>query len=535
MPSYLELKVKELDLEPVEATLSPAPTWVSLYKYSVGPFDQYYGTYDITVYLSINPPSGTPDGTYSVGLTLSDTSGKVTTHSINIILNSTGTLSFDPNSVSGLWGWWQPGNWVTQSGNQYNDITLWYDSSPGGHHLNLDRRMTNLPWDSNYAGNAYTLSFIKKLSDNSLLFSWSHNNNSFENMTYVSAFDMRKVENALITKNTSFYSNQYSVFFVYRNHLGFFSHVVTGMSSYIDYFETWSLNIWDSNISRSVNEKAIIVHSPVVINRSAPYTTLSMGSSYNDDNNHNFRGGWFMALCVPPYAISPSNRDPYYHDDKASFTTMSVFTYADKYYTFNVPHQPYITIFKINENTESAFRGVNPIVLPYYTNDEYASMSKIEKNNNFTRFVVNKDQWNVVGYIVEENPLISASTVIGYSYTYSIYFNETQSTIKYATASFYNILRQLLPPTTYAYINGSDNQSAYVSIYGGFGIGTRFAAAQTYFYSARGSSGWTSNAWVPGVFSLSFRECLFYTRALWTEAPQIMEYLMRKHGVPVVS
>lgn len=539
MPYYFEFKVRELDLEPVSVTLSPAPSWVSVYKYNTQPFDQFYGTYDITVFLVANPPPGTPNGTYSIGLTLSDALGGITTRSINFVINTSGTITFNPVSVPGLWGWWQPGNWLTQSGNTYNDVVIWYDASPGAHHLNLDRRMTNLPWDSTYSGNNYTGSYIKTLSDNSLLFSWSHFTHAFENMNYSSGIDIRKVENVLITKDTSFYSNQYSVFFVYRNHLNWFSHRVTGMrGTSIEYYETWSLNIWDTGISRSVNERAMPIYSPVVINRAAPYTTVSYGSGYNDDHDHRFTGSWFIAFCLPPYAADPSTRDAYYYDDGGNLTTMSVFNYAPKYYTYNTPHQPYITIFKINAyynfSTDGSY-GIHPIKLFYYTNEEYASMSLIERNNNFSRFVFTKDQWNVVGYVVEENPLISNSIVIGYSYTYSIYFNETTSVTKSLKITFYDINGNFRPPTTYAYIDGSDNQQEYRYVYGGFGIGTRFAGFQSRFYASRSAVGWSVNTFIPGVFSLSFKECLFYTRALWNEAPLIMDYLMKKHGIPFVS
>ena len=538
MPYYFEFKVKELDLEPVSVTLSPAPSWVSVYKYNTQPFDQFYGTYDITIFLVADPPPGTPDGTYSIGITLSDFLGGITTHSVNFIINTSGTITFDPASVPGLWGWWQPGNWLTQSGDTYNDVAIWYDASPGAHHLTLDRRMTILPWNSTNVGSAYVESYIKTLSDNSLLFSWSHVNHQFANMNYSSGTDNDKPENVLITKDTSFYSNQYSIFFVYRNHLDWFSHRITGMSLSITRYEYWATNIWDFDLERGNNNLAMPVYSPVVINRAAPYTTVSYGSGRNDDYDHGFVGGWFIAFCLPPYAADPSARDAYYYDDGGGLTTMSVFNYAPGYYQNNVPHQPYITIFKVNKyasQTDGSL-GIHPIKLFYYTNEEYASMSLIERNNRFSRFVFTKDQWNAVGYIVEENPLISNSVVIGYSYTYSIYFNETTSVTKSLEVTFYDINGNFRPPTTYAYIDGSDNQQAYIDVYGGFGIGTRFATAQSRYYAyVGGATGWRTYNFTPGVFSLSFKECLFYTRALWNEAPQIMDYLMKKHGIPFVS
>ena len=528
MKTHLIYNIEEKDLEPVSVTIS-THSWLTYYTYSVSAFTIPYIKYDITLFLSIDNQT-IPEGHNIVAVTLSDFLGKTSSYQLNIYVTKSGTINFNPASVEGMWGWWVAGNWVTQSSTR-SQISVWYDSSPNGHHLVLDLRNTTQPWDTTLISGPRTGSFILTRSDH-VLYSFSRNPSFFWSGSSLN--DGWRYEHVLGNKSTSFYSSEYSVFFVYQNHVNPPANLVfidsmtaSGPISVFAYN-----NIDNSSSVRHPYTYSIIPYTPFMLNRFAPYNDSFGTSNLNDFNLH---GGWCMAFCIPPYAIDPSERSAYILTQTFSSDRLFGFgNYAAS--IINTMFQPYVLIFKLY--TRSTLNDVNvaPTKLFYYTIEEYETLSAIEKNNLVTRFLFTKNQWCAVGYVVKEDPIVINGTISGASYTYSIYFNETVSSIKHAVMFYTRSDGVFLSDiTTHAFIDGTSNNETYSILYGGVATGPAFSMLADYFLNSGAANFYNYMYWFPTAYSLSLREIIFFTRALFTEAPLIMDYLMKKNGIPYLS
>lgn len=464
-----------------------------------------------------------------------------------------------------LHGWYKPGNYDLLLGEVLCQVLRWYDSSPNSNNLIANVRRRSTPDNKSKfrpEDTEATRSFIYTLSDGGLLlFQYSTNFIGRQLALYPYPLDVRynsskysrrqSPETTLGTRTIS-YAKGYSIFYVYKNHFTdlnanmTFSYLIAQSNSYYPNIDLNLVGLYYNNIpSRLTTDNISIsgiplmpVHSPVCINRFG-YSS-SFNARFFDDYPLN-EAGWFIMFNVPPFSVDPFESGSLYtnsyffpHPYRGNgvvYDTHSgyYFSYSSLQYMHELLYTysfaisfliPAITIVKFFGDDYYTSQRCVPFVFPYITFTEYNSLSIIEKQRLHNRFIYNKDCINVVGFVIREDYKLSGSTYVSVSYTWSIYFNETQSRV--------HSVSYALPPSLsyYEFIDGTSNNPDYPKLYGGFAVGSGFGMAGDYLYEP------IDYIFRPHVFSLSLYEVIFYTTAHFNSAPLIMDYLMKKYGVP---
>jgi len=462
----------------------------------------------------------------------------------------------------GIYGWYDHLTYSAQSGESLSNISYLLDKSGNNNHFSINVRRSNTPWfRSGGAPGGATKSFILKTADNNLGILMYSDVSDFRGRKlavyyYFSSYTGYKTKTSpevTLGRKPFSYSKGYSVFFVYKNYYNplhtysRYNFVISlSMLGLLDkWVESGLFRITTSNLTNT-GLPILPLHSPVCINRFAPVTSYAI--PYFDSYPQN-EVGWFMTFHVPPVSIggtadfystsfifssSLQIRDFFVAPDNTAFRfSFSNFLFEHAYqYSYSKPFSyniPAIAIARFAPADPYGEKRMYPVILPYISPQKYYSLSAAEKTFLHYRFLFTKDQYIAVGFIVEENK-DTQSVPVTVSYTWSIYFNETTSTV-------YS-MSMTLPPTTaipyYEFIDGTYNNPDYKTVYGGVSIGSLHAAAGEFFSAyATGIPYDTEYVFAPFVASMSLYEVIIYTTSLFNEAPQVMEYLMKKYGIPI--